>query len=293
MSQQIPGSLTGRPPSGPSTPPTFWHAWHAFHARQGKQPTGGQSSHSQQHGQEPARHTRARVPHRRRYHPLMFEAAACSNVAAMHSSKGAFWLRSPIPVTSGNLSRYHHMHGLPSYAKSQTGSADHKGTHTVAHVIASPRHTHWEAVEQSSRYSPSTSDPHFAHVEVSSPQKGHPNATAASLWTGAPYRGAHPPSSRAATPQRYTVARRHHTLTATHGGKEASCPCSPTSYTLQRPSQPCASSATTTTGPARSPKRADPPLNCHMGNTAADVPTAPSLSTKMRHFATSLGLCTK
>ena len=42
------------------------------------------------------------------------------------------------------------------------------------------------------------------------------------------------------------------------------------------------------TGPTRSSKRADLPLNCHMGNTAADAPVAPSLSAKMRHFAASL-----
>jgi len=42
VSQQTPGSLTGRPPSGPSTTP-FWHAQHAFLARQGEQPTGRQT----------------------------------------------------------------------------------------------------------------------------------------------------------------------------------------------------------------------------------------------------------
>src|SRR6266581_2671890 len=41
VSQQTLGSLTGRPPSGPSNTP-FWHAQHTFHAHQGEQPTGGQ-----------------------------------------------------------------------------------------------------------------------------------------------------------------------------------------------------------------------------------------------------------
>jgi len=41
VSQQTPGSLTGRPPSGPSNTP-FWHMQHTFHMYQGEQPTGGQ-----------------------------------------------------------------------------------------------------------------------------------------------------------------------------------------------------------------------------------------------------------
>src|SRR6266581_4194139 len=41
VSQQTPGSLTGRPPSGPPNTP-FWHMQHTFHTHQGEQPTGGQ-----------------------------------------------------------------------------------------------------------------------------------------------------------------------------------------------------------------------------------------------------------
>src|SRR5712691_8278188 len=42
VSQQTLGSLTGRPPSGPSTTP-FWHAQYMFLAHQVEQPTGWQT----------------------------------------------------------------------------------------------------------------------------------------------------------------------------------------------------------------------------------------------------------
>ena len=97
-----------------------------------------------------------------------------------------------------------------------------------------PGHIHWEAVERILRYSPSTPDPHVAHVEVSSPQKGYPNATAASPWTGAPYRGARPPSSRAGTPQRRTAARRHRALAAPPQSPSETSRVSPHSFRAPR-----------------------------------------------------------
>ena len=50
------------------------------------------------------------------------------------------------------------------------------------------------------RYLPDTPDLRFTHAEVSSPQKGYPNVTAAWPWTGVPHRGTRPPSLRAGTP---------------------------------------------------------------------------------------------
>jgi len=121
----------------------------------------------------------------------------------------------PIPVTSGDLSRYHHMHGSPSRARSQMGGIDHNGTHAVANVAASPRaRPLGDSRADSFRYLPDTPDPRFAHAEVGSPQKGHPNATAASPWTGAPHRGARPSPSRATTSHRRTAARRRRSLAA-------------------------------------------------------------------------------
>ena len=64
------------------------------------------------------------------------------------------------------------------------------------------------------RYLPDIPDLCFAHVEVSSPQKGHPNATAALLWTSMPHWGVHPLPSRVTTLQRCVAARRHCSLTA-------------------------------------------------------------------------------
>ena len=74
--------------------------------------------------------------------------------------------------------------------------------------------SHWRAIERLFRYSPGTPNPHLTHAEISSPQKGHPNATAASPWTGVPYRGVHPPSSRAGTSQPCMAARRRRALAA-------------------------------------------------------------------------------
>ena len=90
-------------------------------------------------------------------------------------------------------------------AAHQMGAATSQSTR--AHPLGGSR-------ADSLRYSPSTPDPRFAHAEVSSPQKGHSNVTAALPWTGAPYRGARPPPSRAGTPQRHTAAWRHGGLVA-------------------------------------------------------------------------------
>ena len=71
---------------------------------------------------------------------------------------------------------------------SQRGSrSQFAGRHTRRHTQPSafPRHTH-----------------------TSSPQKGHPNATATWPWTGAPHCGVRPPSTRPSTPRRVGDAQR-------------------------------------------------------------------------------------
>jgi len=77
-----------------------------------------------------------------------------------------------------------------------------------------PGYAHWEAIEQILHYLPDTPNPRFAHVEVSSPQKGHSNAMAAWPWTGAPHWGTYPSPSRTTTSHRCTAARRHCGLAA-------------------------------------------------------------------------------
>ena len=226
-------------------PPTFWHA------RQGEQPTGGQIQPRpaawpgtgvpySPGARSPS--MAAPPPHPRNGRPPLGAATSQPRTAA----RERFGSAAPIPVTSGNLSRYHHMHGSPSRARSQTGGVDHNGTHAVARVAASPRHAHWEAVERLFRYSPHTPDPRFAHAEVSSPQKGHPNATAASPWTGAPHRATRPSPSRATTSHRRMAARRRRGVAA---------PSQPPFWQphhlvfrpSQQPSRPRTSVATTTT----------------------------------------------
>jgi len=128
------------------------------------------------------------------------------------------------------------MHGSPSRARSQTGGVDHNGTHTVARVAASPRHAHWEAVEQLFCYSPHTPDPHFAHAEVSSPQKGLSKRD-----------GSNAVDQHAILGHVSPIIESGHTA-ATHGGKEASRPCSPASYTTH--------------------KRRDHPIHHHTGATS-------------------------
>ena len=114
------------------------------------------------------------------------------------------------------------MHGSPSCAKSQTGSANHKGTHVVARVTASPGHTYWEAVKQSFRYSPDTPDLHFAHVEVSSPQKGLSKCD-----------GSIAVDQRTILGRASPIIESGHTA-AMHSSKEVSWPHSPTSYTTHK-----------------------------------------------------------
>jgi len=76
-------------------------------------------------------------------------------------------------------------------------------------------HTHWETVERILSATSPTHTTRISHTWRSAAhRRAYPNATAASPWTSAPYWGARPPSSRAATPQRCTVARRHHGLAA-------------------------------------------------------------------------------
>jgi len=76
-----------------------------------------------------------------------------------------------------------------------------KRPHTIGNgnVAASPRHAHWEGIERILRYLPDTPDLRFTHAEVSSPQKGHSNATAAWPWTGAPHWSTCPSPSRTTT----------------------------------------------------------------------------------------------
>ncbi len=152
---------------------------------------------------------------------------------------------------------------------SQTGGVDTRAK--VARVATNPVHAHWEAIERILRYSPGILDPRFTHAEVSSPQKGYPNPTAAWLWSGTPHRGARSPSMAAPPPypqggrpplgaathcsdvqrqggvmplQPHLKHLFGHTA-ETHGGKEASWPRSPASYTSQQPSRPRASGVTT------------------------------------------------
>ena len=146
---------------------TFWHVRHVFHTCQGKQPTRGQSSRGQQHGQEPACHTRARIPHQRQHHPLIFESAA------------------------------HHWEWQ---------------CRSRAHPLGDSR-------ADSFRYLPDTHDPHFAHVEVSSPQKGLSKCN-----------GSIAVDQRAILGCASPIIESSHTA-AMHGGKEASWPRSPVSYT--------------------------------------------------------------
>ena len=138
-------------------------------------------------------------------------------------------------------------------------------------------------------YSPSTPDPCFAHMEVSSPQKGHSNVMAASLWTGAPYWGACPLSSRAGTSQPCIAARRRCRI----------APLQPHLGHLRRPQWshhiPFEHRGTITTMHGQRihhhAQAARPhPHNHHMGNTSGRrFCQGPPL----KHFTSAPGLCAK
>jgi len=136
----------------------FWHA------HQGEQPTRGQSRRRQQHGQEPARHTRVRTPHRQQHHPLIFK------LAAHHWEQQCCSQPRARPLGDSRADSFH--------------------------------------------YLPDTPDPHFHTRGGQQPQKGHPNAIAASPWTGAPYWGVRPSPLRATTSHRCTAARRRRGIAA-------------------------------------------------------------------------------
>jgi hypothetical protein len=122
--------------------------------------------------------------------------------------------------------------------RSQTGSVDaHVEEARVTArdwraVLARVPHRRWPLslslrtkYLQTQRGAPSPHPTRTSRAEVSSPQKGPPNATAPWPWTGAPHWGARPSPSRVGTPQRRTAAR----------GIAALRPRSPTSYTFQHP----------------------------------------------------------
>jgi len=126
----------------------------------------------------------------------------------------------------------------PSTAPPPLSSSERPPTIGSGNVAASPRHTHREAVELHPRYSPSTPDLHFAHAEVSSPQKGYHKRD-----------GSMAVDQRAASGRASLTENDH--VAATCGGKEALRPCSPVSNTFFKhrsgQSRPRASGATTTT----------------------------------------------
>ena len=178
---------------------------------------------------------------------------------------------------------------------SQTGGVD---THAkVARVATNPVHAHWEAIERILRYSPGILDPRFTHAEVSSPQKGYPNPTAAWPWSGTPHRGARSPSTAAPPPHpqsgrpplgaatHRSDVRRQGGVTLLqprlkhlfgrytaemHGGKEASWPHKPRILHI------AAAIATTHERCDHHAQAAQlPPSHHHTGDTAADALASP------------------
>jgi len=106
----------------------------------------------------------------------------------------------------------------------------------VAVLQPSPGHTHWEAVKQPFHYSPDTPNPHFAHAEVISLQKGLSKCD-----------GSNAMDQHAILGHASPITESGHTA-VTHSGKEVSWPHSPTSHTLQWSLQPpCVTTPSITT----------------------------------------------
>lgn len=102
---------------------------------------------------------------------------------------------------------------------------------TVARFAAKPGSAHWEAIEWIPRYPPDTHDLHFMHGE-------QPTRVRSTSGHACPIDGSTIPPSlgrQEDVPSR-TIGSGH--VAATHGGKEASRPCSPISVTFCDPRPP-------------------------------------------------------
>jgi hypothetical protein len=269
VSQQTPGSLTGRPPSGPSnTHPFGTHGTRFTHGKASSPPEGNPATASSM-----ARNWRAILgrafPHRRHHHHLILEATAhhwerqhrnqprarplggsrADLPLLPQHTRPAFRTRGGQQPTEGQSKRDGSMavdrratSGRARPPPSRAGTSQRRTAARRHHGLAAPRHTH----------------------------------------TSAPHRGAHPSPSRATTSHQRTAARRRR-------GRAA--PSQPPQASHSPHHSFSSDQAAFATMRERRDHHARPPSSTT--TRATQAANAFAKAPPLKHFASAPGLCAK